>query len=141
VITGLNKLEILEKLSKINEVVFVGGTSEYIQGIKDNLNDIDISINNIEPLKEFGYVFKGFDDSFYGLSGNRAFIPLDNVLIDIFIDDVQPEFTIINGFKCETIQSMIMLRENSLKYTFNGSFKNRLKLITNLERLKNIPTD
>lgn len=140
-ITGLNKFEILEKLSKIDNLVFVGGTSEYLQGIKDSLNDIDISINNIELLKEFGYVFKGFDDSFYGLSGNRAFIPLENVLIDIFVDNIQPVFITVNGFKCETIQSMIKLREDSLKYTFNGSFKNRLKLITNLERLKNIPTD
>lgn len=138
---SITKEETLNKLSLIDDVIFVGGTSEYIQGFKDQLNDIDISINNIDSLKEFGYVHKSVDNSFYGLSGNRAFIPLKSVLIDIFVDEVKPEFIVVNGFKCQTIESMIELRENTLKYSFNGSYENRLKLIHNLERLKNIPTN
>lgn len=138
---NISKQETLEKLALIEDVVFVGGTSEYIQGYKLELNDIDISITNIKPLSNFGYVHTSFDDSFYGLSGNRAFIPLKSVLIDVFVDEVKPEFILVNGFKCQTIESMIELREKTLKYTFNGSYENRLKLIHNLERLKIIPTD
>jgi len=138
---NISKKEALKKLSEIDDVIFVGGASEYIQGYKNELNDIDISITNINPLKEFGYVHTSFDNSFYGLSGDRALIPLKSVLIDIFIDVVKPKFIMVNGFKCQTIESMIELREKTLKYTFNGSYENRLKMIHNLERLKNIPTD
>lgn len=137
----ISKEEVLNRLSKIDDVVFVGGTSEYIQGYKDELNDIDISINNTEKLEEFGYVHTSFDNSFYGLSGKRAFIPLQSVLIDVFVDELKPEFILVNGFKCQTIESMIELREKTLKYTFNGNYENRLKLIHNLERLKNIPAN
>lgn len=137
----ISKEEALNKLALIDDVVFVGGASEYIQGFKDELNDIDISITNIKPLNEFGYIHTSFDNSFYGLSGNRAFIPLKSILIDIFVDEVKPEFILVNGFKCQTIQSMIELREKTLKYTFNGSYENRLKMIHNLERLKRIPTN
>lgn len=138
---NISKQETLEKLALIEDVVFVGGASEYIQGYKLELNDIDVSITNIKPLSNFGYVHTSFDNSFYGLSGNRAFIPLKSVLIDVFVDEVKPEFILVNGFKCQTIESMIELREKTLKYTFNGSYENRLKLIHNLERLKRIPTD
>lgn len=138
---NISKEEALNKLSKIEDVIFVGGTSEYIQGYKNELNDIDISVTNISPLNEFGYIHKSFDSSFYGLSGNRGIIPLPNVLIDIFIDIFKPEYVMVNGFKCQTIESMISLRENTLKYTFDGSYENRLKLIYNLERLKKIPTN
>lgn len=137
---NISKEEVLNKLSQIEDVIFVGGTSEYIQGYKDELNDIDISINNTNPLNDFGYVHTSFDSSFFGLSGNRALIPLKSVLIDIFVDEVKPEFILVNGFKCQTIESMIELREKTLKYNFNGSYENRLKLIHNLERLKRIPT-
>lgn len=138
---NISKEEALNKLSQIEDVIFVGGASEYIQGYKDELNDIDISVTNVVPLNEFGYIHTSFDNSFFGLSGNRAFIPLKSVLIDVFVDKIKPEFILVNGSKCQTIESMIELREKTLKYTFNGSYKNRLKLIHNLERLKKIPTD
>lgn len=137
---NISKEETLNRLAEIEDVIFVGGTSEYIQGYKDELNDIDISITNIIPLNDFGYVHRSFDNSFFGLSGHRALIPLKSVLIDVFVDEIKPDFILVNGFKCQTIESMIVLRENTLKYTFNGSYENRLKLIHNLERLKRIPT-
>lgn len=133
---NVSKEEALNLLSKIDDVIFVGGTSEYLQGIKDNLNDIDISVSSIEPLKKFGYVFTSFDSSFYGLSGNRGNIPLRSVMIDIFIDAKKPNYITVDGFKCETLDSMIALRENTLKYTFSGTLNNYLKIYENLKRLK-----
>ncbi|RZJ47296.1 MAG: hypothetical protein EOO19_09525 [Chryseobacterium sp.] len=129
--------EVLQKLALIDHVVFVGGTSEYLQGIKKELNDIDISISDANFLNEFGYVHKNFDNSFYGLSGHRGFIPLKNVLIDIFIEENLPNYVAIDGFKCETIESMISLRENTLK--FNSSKlteQSKNKILKNLNRLK-----
>ena len=54
----LNKNEILDILSKIDDVIFVGGTSEYLQGVKKELNDIDIRITNFENLISIGYIHK-----------------------------------------------------------------------------------
>ncbi|WBX98259.1 hypothetical protein [Chryseobacterium gambrini] len=131
-----NKFEVLIKLSQIDDVVFVGGSSEFIQGIKKELNDIDISIKEISFLKNFGYVHKSFDDSFYGLSGQRGFIPLNSVLIDIFIDE-KPQYKIFNGFKCQTLQSMISLRENTLVFNSHKlSERSKTKIDSNLQRLK-----
>ena len=111
-----------DSLSYYQLPVFIGNdmfevcTSEYIQGIKNELNDIDISVKNTEFLNKFGYVHKNFNNSLYGLSGNRGFIKTKNFIIDIFIDDKRPNYIIINGKKCETLDSMIELREKTLKY-------------------------
>ena len=134
---NLSKTEILEKLSLIEDVVFVGGTSEFLQGFKNELNDIDISVTNPEPLKAFGYVHESFDKSFFGLSGKRALIPLKYVLIDIFIDDKKPEYIVVKGYKCQTIRSMIFLRENTLNfYKEKLSEKSYNKIKRNLDLLK-----
>ena len=133
----LNKNEILDILSKIDDVIFVGGTSEYLQGVKKELNDIDIRITNFENLTSIGYIHKFNLDLFYGLSGNRGIIKLKNFLIDIFIENDKPNFIIIdNKYKCETIESMINLREKTLK--FSNFCDNRVlnKIKYNLIRLK-----
>lgn len=131
-----DKYEVLQKLSLIDHVIFVGGTSEYLQGIKKELRDIDISINDVKLLNDFGYVHENFDDSFYGLSGNRGFIPLKSILIDIFIDE-KPEYIIVNGFRCETVKSMILLRENTLKFNQDRlSELSKNKIQKNLIRLR-----
>lgn len=136
---NLSKEEALLELSKIPDVIFVGGTSEYLQGFKTELNDIDISITDIEPLKYFGYLFTAFDDSFYGLSGNRSFIPLPQVLIDVFMDQKKPEYTMVKGFRCETIHSMIELRKNTLLHSREKlSEKSFSKIKVDLERLEKI---
>ena len=133
----LNKNEILDILSKIDDVIFVGGTSEYLQGVKKKLNDIDIRVTSFENLISIGYVHKFNLDLFYGLSGNRGIIKLKNCLIDIFIETNKPDFIIIdNKYKCETIKSMISLREKTLKFS-NFCDNNVLKKIKyNLIRLK-----
>lgn len=131
-----SKTELLKNLAAINDVIFVGGTSEYLQGIKKELNDIDISIIDLKLLNGFGYIHTNFDHAFYGLSGHRGFIPLKHVLIDIFIDE-KPEYVIINGFRCETVESMIALRENTLKFNHeNLSENSKNKIRENLDRLK-----
>ena len=130
------KEEMIDKLSKIENLVFVGGTSEYIQGIKNELNDIDISVKNTEFLNKFGYVHKNFNNSLYGLSGNRGFIKTKNFIIDIFIDDKRPNYIIINGKKCETLDSMIELREKTLEYDLIKDEFFKKKNYNNLIRLK-----
>ena len=132
----ISKEEIIQQISENEDVIFVGGTSEYIQGIKEELNDIDISVKNTEFLNKFGYVHKNFNNSLYGLSGNRGFIKTKNFIIDIFIDDKRPEYIIINGKKCETLDSMIELREKTLEYNLIEDNFFRKKNYDNLIRLK-----
>lgn len=132
-----SKNEILNKLSTIEDLIFVGGTSEYIQGVKSELRDIDIVVTDINDLKNIGYIFFVHSDIFHGLSGKRAVINLKNVLIDIFIEPNLPTHVNIDGFKCETIESMISLRENTLKFNHESlSEKTRDKIRENLNRLK-----
>lgn len=129
------KEEMIDKLSKIENLVFVGGTSEYIQGVKDKLNDIDIVVLNIEDLENFGYIHKFELDLFYGLSGNRGVILKKDLLIDIFIEKKLPYYTIINGKKCQTIDSMIELREKTLKFSSLKIKNIKDKIKFNLNRL------
>lgn len=131
-----NKLNLINELSKIPEVIFVGGTSEYLQGFKEILNDIDISICNKEKLFQINYVFTNTDYSLFGLSGQRGYFEKDGCLVDIFIDKA-PDHILVNGFKCQTLESMIELRENTLKFNSHLLSKHIfLKIKTNLERLK-----
>ena len=132
----ISKEEIIKQISQNEDVIFVGGTSEYIQGIKNELNDIDISVKNTEFLNKFGYVHKNFNNSLYGLSGNRGFIKTKNFIIDIFIDDKRPDYIIINRKKCETLDSMIELREKTLEYDLIKDEFFKKKNYNNLIRLK-----
>ena len=113
----VSKEEIIKQISQNEDVIFVGGTSEYIQGIKNELNDIDISVKNTDFLNKFGYVHKNF-------------------IIDIFIDDKRPNYTIINGKKCETLDSMIELREKTLEHDLIKDEFFKKKNYNNLIRLK-----
>ena len=132
-----NKIQVLNKLSEIEDVIFVGGTSEYIQGIKEELNDIDIRITNIDYLKSIGYVHKFNLKLFYGLSDNRGVIKLKDFLIDISIEKDKPDYILINNkYKCETIDSMIKLRENTLNFCNFSNTKVIEKIKYNLTRLK-----
>ena len=133
---NISKEDIIELLSHNEDVIFIGGTSEYIQGVKKELRDIDISVKNTEFLNRFGYVHKSFNNSFYGLSGNRGFIKTKNFIIDIFIDDKRPNYIIINNKKCETIDSMIELREKTLEYDLIKDSFFKEKNYNNLNRLK-----
>ena len=112
----LYKNSIIEDLSKIKDLTFVGGTSEYLQGIKEELNDIDIVIVNEDDLKNIGFLHKFELILFHNLSGKRGVILKNNVIIDVFIENSLPEYTIVNEkYKCQTIDSMIELRKKTLE--------------------------
>lgn len=132
----ISKKEIIEKLSEIEEVVFVGGTSEYLQGIKDTLNDIDISVSCTNSLNKFGYVHKSFNNSLYDLSGYRGFVKTKNFIIDIYIDIKRPEYILVNNKKCQTVDSMIILREKTMEFDLIKDSFYKEKNYKNLIRLK-----
>ncbi|MDR6548541.1 hypothetical protein J2810_004631 [Chryseobacterium rhizosphaerae] len=131
------KTKLINDLSEFPSVVFVGGTSEYLQGFRSELNDIDISTKSPELLWKFGYVFRGQNKSLYGLSGQRAFIKNQGILIDIFVDDNVPDFINVGKFKCQTVESMLKLSEDTKIYNKDLlSPPNYERLLKRIERLK-----
>ena len=130
------QINLIQELAEIPSVTFVGGTSEFIQGFRKDLKDIDISIPNPDILRKFGYVFRGENNSLYGLSGKRGFIKNNGTLIDIFIDP-PPEFIMVGEFKCETVESMLNLSRKTLKHNSMMLSANNLdKLINRVHRLE-----
>lgn len=125
-----DKLKIIDQLTKIEDVVFVGGTSEYLQGIKNTLRDIDVVVTDLTTLLHIGWIFKIEDYSIPGLNPNRGHIRRGDIVIDIFVADNLPEYIKVGKHKCQTVQSMIALKERTLE-------KNRhLLTVGNLEKVK-----
>lgn len=125
-----DKLEIIDQLAEIQDVIFVGGTSEYLQSIKNELRDIDVVVTNLSILSHIGWVFKIEDYSIPGLNTNRGYIRRGDIVIDIFVTDNLPEYVKIGKYKCQTVQSMVILKEDTLE-------KNQHLLTAgNLEKVK-----
>lgn len=107
----IDKEELMIKLSKIDGLIFVGGTAEYLLGHKEKLRDIDVCIQDIESLREIGYIFQ-YENEMYG---KRAHIPLKHALVDIFFREEDFETTVVNGNRCVTIKSMYEFKKDLIK--------------------------
>lgn len=85
------------------DLVFVGGFAMFMHGLKKDYTDLDIVVTNLEGL---GKVFSYTTNSAFSNTGKRAFIP-GKIKVDIFIEHKLPEYTIIDGLKIQTIESMV----------------------------------
>lgn len=94
--------QLLHKLSKKDNLVFVGSVAMMLQGINVKPKDIDIVVTDLEGLENYT---EYTTDSKFSFSGKRAFIHAE-MSIDIFIEDELPEYILINGLKCETLLFM-----------------------------------
>ncbi len=92
----------LEKLKNINELVFVGGFAFYKQGLKSNYNDIDLVVTNKDFLQGLPWFIS---NSVYSISKEKSFLIRPEISLDIFYEKNLPEYEIIDGFKCQTIES------------------------------------
>lgn len=95
-------LEILQQLSRKENLVFVGNVAMMFQGIDVIPSDIDIVVTDLSGLE--GYT-EYTTDSKFSISGKRAFIT-GEYMIDIFIEDKLPQYVIIDGLKVETLYYM-----------------------------------
>lgn len=119
---------IVKELSKKENLVFVGGFAMKMHGLKDNYNDLDVVVTDLEGLKNY---IEYPTDSVFSKSGKRAFIP-GETKIDIFIENELPEFEIINGFKVQTIKSMTEYYERIyplVKCFWKKDIEEKLKLL------------
>ena len=131
------KEEVVDLLSTIDGVIFVGGTSEYIQGIKDNLRDIDIVVPTSTDLSDFGWVFRKHDTNTTLLSADRGIIITKECIIDIFFTDNHINTIDVNGYKCQIIKDMIKIQKGILEFGYYKNENNRIKAVTTLNRLIN----
>ena len=109
-----------------DDIVFVGGVAMMIHGINHTPKDIDIVVNNLSGLDQKAKSYE--TTSKFSISGKRAFINKKHD-VDIFIEKELPEFTIIEGMKVRTIESMINHNEK-LYHQVDKYWQNRI-----LERL------
>lgn len=130
-------LKILKKINSVNDnIVFVGGISELIQGKREFTTDIDICVLNIDGFSEFGEIKEWITESPVSLSGNRAGIKNDEFILDIFIENSLPKWVEISGLKFETIDSLILRYERVIKAVKK---LNQVAFLTKLEyNLKNL---
>ena len=133
--------KLINKIKEVKEdVIFVGGVSELLQGCRESTKDIDICVTNLDGLEKLGNINKFKTNSPTSKSGLRAGIEDNEYLIDIFIESDLPDYVIINGIKCETIESMIkeygrVISEmnNPLKISSKNKMINKLQ---NLQKHK-----
>lgn len=131
-------LKTINNINNIENIVFVGGVSEMLQGIRETTKDIDICVLNVDELKTKYIVKEWKTTSVFSKSGNRAGIESEEYIIDIFIEDTLPEFVEIDGIKCETLNSLID------RYTLvieglndDTDFYSKIKMINKLNNLLN----
>lgn len=133
--------KIIEKIRDLTEVVFVGGTSEFIQGMREGVDDIDIVTTDITPfIIKFGTKVKKWNNNYFKDVVEKYNIWIDGVNVDIFIKNSLPSHILVNGYKVETIASMIEQREHFLNSGFFEKLANtkeeRAKYQTIIDNLK-----
>lgn len=92
----------LEKLKNIEDLVFVGGFALCKQGLKSNYNDIDLVVTDKDFLQGLAWYRS---NSVYSESKEKAILILPELSLDIFYETKLPEFDIIDGFKCVSIEA------------------------------------
>jgi len=134
---------LIKRISKLKkDVVFVGGVSFVHHGIKETAKDIDIVVNDLDGLYGLGEIKEFQTKSPMSKSGNRAYMYVDDIQIDIFIEDELPEYDKVDNVKYESIESLIKFYEHLINESdgFEKS-RNELKLdlvINNMNKNKGI---
>lgn len=120
--------DILFKLTETDpNVVFVGSVASVINSVLTDerksiydCKDIDIVIPTTTNLKTLGEVFTYEGSSVYSLTKKRAYMVYNEVLIDIFIDEMKPEDVRI--FKVGELDLKIVSLDAQVRY-----YKDRLE--------------
>lgn len=131
--------KLIKQISNLKkDVVFVGGVALVHYGIKDTAKDIDIVVNDLNGLEVLGDIQQFQTNSVMSKSGNRAFINIDGIIIDVFINDDLPEYIDNDGVKYGTTQHLIEFLEDLINKT-DGFEKNRneMKLEMIINKLNN----
>lgn len=94
----------LDILKAKKDLIFVGGFALYMQGVKSSFKDYDVVVLSLSGGLEHAHQYQ--TDSSHSISGKRAIIE-SPIPVDIFIEDSLPEYVEIDGFRCQTVPSML----------------------------------
>jgi len=110
-----NIIDYCQEITSIkSDFVVVGSTALVVHGLYlSKPNDLDIVVNNLKGIP--GDIHTYFTYSRFSPSGNRAYI-LENGIakIDIFVENILPEYEIIDDIRVSTVDSMLLYYQNLL---------------------------
>ena len=119
-------IELIKKISEVKQdVVFVGSVSFWHSNLITVPHDIDIVVNNLDGLEVLGKIDTWKSKSPMSISGERACIKREDYTIDIFIEDIFPEFTVTNGIKFQTLDAWKKYMDLVIDSS-EGEFKDRM---------------
>ena len=129
-----NIAALIEELSRISDLKFVGGTSLFMQNKVKEIKDIDVLVQSPDQIsRSFELTF--IDCPVYKQENRiRAYFIHNNILVDVFIQRNNEETIDVNGTKCTTIESEINFLERTL--VLNISNENRQSTIAKINYLK-----
>lgn len=102
---------------QIPDMVILGGYSRFKQGLENEYTktwiDVKIdSVNRLEPLFDKGRL-TWFDSDFQSSVTHRAtWKSPEGYYLDIFIDDTDRDFVVIDELNCQTVQEAISFIED-----------------------------
>ena len=130
-------LDLIYDLSQVSNLIFVGGTSLYLQDIKSEITDIDVLVQDSGEIRTL-FEIEFIEEPLYNFPGRtRAYFIRDGIMVDIFIQANSEETVLIDGYAtCCTVNSQIQFLEKTLKLDLPPEKKaqtiaeiNNLKLI------------
>lgn len=125
-------IELIKKIAASKEdVVFVGSLCLWHLGLIIDPKDIDIVVNSLDGLEEFGEIKIWNTKSPMSVSKKRAHIKREDYDIDIFIEETLPEHTMISGIKFQTLKDL----NNHINLVINTS-EGQLKNIMIEKKIK-----
>lgn len=133
----MSVLRLISDLSQVSNLIFVGGTSLYLQDIKESISDIDVLVQDASEISEL-FEINIIEEPVYTFIGRqRAYFISDGIMVDIFIEPNNEEIILIDGnLKCSSINAEIAFYERTLK--LNLDREKRSQIIADINYLKTI---
>lgn len=130
-------LLVIQNLSFVPDLKFVGGTSLFIQEKTTDINDVDVLVQDIEEIRKV-YDITLIDELVYKFENRqRGYYIYNDVMIDVFIQE-NNEDTILVGTRaqCSTIDAQIAFLEKTL--TLSLLPEKRQSTLADINYLKSI---
>ncbi|WBV60230.1 hypothetical protein PFY12_14475 [Chryseobacterium camelliae] len=130
-------LDLISDLSGISNLKFVGGTSLFLQDVKETISDIDVLVQDLSEISgEFEIIM--IEEPIYKFNGRqRAYFIRENIMVDIFVEANTEEVTVIDEYlNCSSINAEIAFYERTLKLDLDP--ERRSQIIADINYLKTI---
>lgn len=129
-------LQLMYELSQVSNLIFVGGSSLYLQGFKEKINDIDVLVQDSGEIRS-KFEINFITEPLYNFGNRqRAYFISNGIMVDIFIESNDEEVVKIDYYNCCTINAQIQFLEKTLRQ--NLPPEKRATTIAEINALKRI---